>query len=173
MLRPWRPVTDLDQVLGRFALTDPVVTTRRDATGAIYTRYESMPLAQLDEGLAGVGRIAARRETSVVWVLDVWLDESGRPIRLRQMVDGDPGRWEWLLLDEPTGDSLPPSCAVDAAPAAGSPSPGPWLGAEPWTPTLEVPLQVAYDPDGPSAPTGYATGARSSGPARRRPMIKD
>lgn len=148
LVHPWRPFADLDRVLERFSLTDPVVTTHRDPTGATFTRYESMPLTPADRGPIDGEQVGARRETNVVWVLDVWLDGSGRPVRLRQMVDGDPGRWEWLLLDEPTGDSTPPSCGLDAAPAPGLPRQGPWLGAEPWDPTLEVPLQVAYDADG-------------------------
>lgn len=148
LVRPWRPFADLDQVLERFDLADAVVATHRDAAGAPYTRYESMPLTEPEKGLAAVEHVGARWETSVVWVLDVWLDPAGRPVHLRQMVDGDPGRWEWLLLDEPTGDSNPPTCGVEAASAPGGPRQGPWLGAEPWAPTLEVPLQVAYDASG-------------------------
>jgi len=147
LVRPWRPFADLDRVLGAFGITDPVVTSHRDATGAPYTRYESMPLAEPDEGIVGIEHLGARWETSVVWVLDVWLDGGGRPVRLRQMTNGDPGRWEWLRLDQPTGDNTPPTCGVDSVPAGSAPQ-GPWLGAEPWTPTLEVPLQVADDADG-------------------------
>lgn len=137
---PRLPFTTADAVLARFGITDPVVSTQRDATGATYTRYESLPLAEVGPDGGGIRKIGGLWEISAVFALDVWLDGSGRPVRVREMVNGDPGRFEWLRLPEPTGSSNPPPCSESDA--AGD---GPWLGAEPWTPSLQVPLKVAYD----------------------------
>ncbi len=153
--RPRLPFPDADAVLARFGMTDPAVSTGRDPTGAVYTRYESLPLGRSAPPGRSIAQLGGRWERNVVWVLDVWLDGTGRPVRVRQMVDGDPGRFEWLRLAEPTGDSTPPPCTEGDTAGAG-----PWLGSEPWTPTLDVPLRVAFDDAGhPYEPGPVEAGA--------------
>lgn len=87
--------------------------------------------------------------TNVVWVLDIWLDETGDVERLRLMtrdVIRQLSELQFMPSRQPWPDLTPPEELACPADFAGSGSG--WLGWEDYEQTLVVDLEVSLDPSG-------------------------
>ncbi len=140
-------------VLEAFGLTGASPVTNSDRRGATFERFESHPAPNLsldqDIRLLPAATVMGHPVTNVVWVLDIWLDETDAVQRLRLMtkdVVRQVSELQFMPASRPWPDLTPPEELDCPADFTGNGSG--WLGWEDYEQTLVVDLEVSLDPSG-------------------------
>ncbi|MGI9603164.1 MAG: hypothetical protein ACR2QE_14855 [Acidimicrobiales bacterium] len=150
---PIRPFTSVDEVLATMVAEPTPGETVIDRFGDSFTRWESLPVDWADIDFSERGSEIIPTVHDLVWVVDIWTDASTIPTRIRVMTNEPAARWyEWRRTVVSGGQARfhPPSCPPDLESPTDE-----WIGWEPWTQTLTVPLQVSFDSAGNPYDNGY------------------
>ncbi len=151
------PPAAIDQLRNRagaleaFGLQEVSPTSHIDRNGREFERFEGLPApSQWTDGNPQPPSVVLGYPlTSVVWTLDVWVDEQGVVERLRLMAQ-DVRRFVGELHFETDGTPWPDMRPAESlqCPTTFEDTSGPWLGFETYTPTNAPPLEVSLDLDG-------------------------